>query len=471
MKTILVVDDQKNYLIVLEELLRGEGFEVVTKRSAAEAAEVCRRADVDLLLTDMRMAGMDGIQLLSEVLRIDPDLPVILMTAFATVEKAVEAMKKGAYDYILKPFRNEELLAAIRQAVQVRELRHEHRQLQKERASRAVFESQSPPMREAIRLAEQVAPSATTVLLSGESGTGKEILARALHAMSPRAERFFIPANCAAIPESLLETELFGHQKGAFTGAVAMRKGLFERADGGTLFLDEVSEMTPHLQAKVLRVLQEREFERVGGEQAIRVDVRIIAATNKDLRELVEAGRFREDLFYRLFVFHIHLPSLRERAEDILPLAGHFVRQFAAEMGKPIGGLTPEAQAALAAHRWPGNIRELRNAIERAVVLCAGRLIDERDLPGDVVRPAGGLPPAVDAGKRNGGTLAQVLEQYERQMIVQALARAGGVQARAARELGISRSNFQYRMTRLGLREPSGEGGDPQDRDPAPRDA
>ena len=466
MKTILVVDDQKNYLIVLEELLRGEGFEVVTKRSAAEAIEVCRRADVDLLLTDMRMAGMDGIQLLSEVLRIDPDLPVILMTAFATVEKAVEAMKKGAYDYILKPFRNEELLAAIRQAVQVRELRHEHRQLQKERASRAVFESQSPPMREAIRLAEQVAPSATTVLLSGESGTGKEILARALHAMSPRSERFFVAANCAAIPESLLETELFGHQKGAFTGAAAMRKGLFERADGGTLFLDEVSEMTPHLQAKVLRVLQEREFERVGGEQTIRVDVRIIAATNKDLRQLVEAGRFREDLFYRLFVFHIHLPPLRERREDILPLADHFVRQFAAETGKTIGGLTPEAQEALAAHHWPGNIRELRNAIERAVVLCTSRLIDARDLPGDVVRPAGEKPPVADAGRWNGGTLTQVLEQYERQLIVQALARAGGVQARAARELGLSRSNFQYRLTRLGLRGPSGE-----EEDPAPPDA
>ncbi|MBI3026386.1 MAG: sigma-54-dependent Fis family transcriptional regulator [Candidatus Tectomicrobia bacterium] len=467
MKTILVVDDQKNYLIVLEEFLRGEGFEVVTKRSAAEAIEVCRRADVDLLLTDMRMAGMDGIQLLTEALRIDPDLPVILMTAFATVEKAVEAMKKGAYDYILKPFRNEELLAAVRHAVQARELRHQHRQLQKERSSRAIFESRSPSMREAIRLAGQVAPSATTVLLGGESGTGKEVLARAIHAMSPRAERFFIPANCAAIPEGLLETELFGHQKGAFTGAVAMRKGLFERADGGTLFLDEVSEMTPHLQAKVLRVLQEREFERVGGEQAIRVDVRIIAASNKDLRRLVEEGRFREDLFYRLFVFHIHLPPLRERGEDILPLAGHFVRQFSAEMGKSIGGLTPEAQEALTSHHWPGNIRELRNVIERAVVLCTGRLIDARDLPGNIVRTAGGPPPAVDPGKRNGSSLSQILEQYERQLIVQALARAGGVQARAARELGISRSNFQYRMTRLGLRGPSGEEGDPESRDPA----
>ncbi|MBI2132446.1 MAG: sigma-54-dependent Fis family transcriptional regulator [Candidatus Tectomicrobia bacterium] len=467
MKTILVVDDQKNYLIVLEEFLRGEGFEVVTKRSAAEAIEVCRRADVDLLLTDMRMAGMDGIQLLTEALRIDPDLPVILMTAFATVEKAVEAMKKGAYDYILKPFRNEELLAAVRHAVQARELRHQHRQLQKERSSRAIFESRSPSMREAIRLAGQVAPSATTVLLGGESGTGKEVLARAIHAMSPRAERFFIPANCAAIPESLLETELFGHQKGAFTGAVAMRKGLFERADGGTLFLDEVSEMTPHLQAKVLRVLQEREFERVGGEQAIRVDVRIIAASNKDLRRLVGEGRFREDLFYRLFVFHIHLPPLRERGEDILPLAGHFVRQFSAEMGKSIGGLTPEAQEALTSHHWPGNIRELRNVIERGVVLCTGRLIDARDLPGNIVRTAGGPPPAVDPGKRNGSSLSQILEQYERQLIVQALARAGGVQARAARELGISRSNFQYRMTRLGLRGPSGEEGDPESRDPA----
>ncbi|MBI4252131.1 MAG: sigma-54-dependent Fis family transcriptional regulator [Candidatus Tectomicrobia bacterium] len=467
MKTILVVDDQKNYLIVLEEFLRGEGFEVVTKRSAAEAIEVCRRADVDLLLTDMRMAGMDGIQLLTEALRIDPDLPVILMTAFATVEKAVEAMKKGAYDYILKPFRNEELLAAVRHAVQARELRHQHRQLQKERASRAIFESRSPSMREVIRLAGQVAPSATTVLLGGESGTGKEVLARAIHAMSPRAERFFIPANCAAIPEGLLETELFGHQKGAFTGAVAMRKGLFERADGGTLFLDEVSEMTPHLQAKVLRVLQEREFERVGGEQAIRVDVRIIAASNKDLRRLVEEGRFREDLFYRLFVFHIHLPPLRERGEDILPLAGHFVRQFSAEMGKSIGGLTPEAQEALTSHHWPGNIRELRNVIERGVVLCTGRLIDARDLPGNIVRTAGGPPPAVDPGKRNGSSLSQILEQYERQLIVQALARAGGVQARAARELGISRSNFQYRMTRLGLRGPSGEEGDPESRDPA----
>jgi two-component system NtrC family response regulator len=457
MKTILVVDDQKNYLIALEELLRGEGYEVLTKRSAPEALEVCRRADIDLLLTDVRMAGMDGLQLLGEMQRIDPDLPVILMTAFATVERAVEAMKKGAHDYILKPFRNEELLAAVRQALQVSELRRQHRQLRREQDSRIQLLSRSPTMREIIRMAERVASSGTTVLLTGESGTGKEFVARAIHGLSPRAERPFIPVNCAAIPEGLLEAELFGHQKGAFTGAIAMRKGFFERADGGTLFLDEVGEMAPGLQAKVLRVLQEREFERVGGTGPIRVDVRIVAATNKDLRRMVEEGGFREDLFYRLYVFHIAIPPLRERREDILPLAEHFVRLFAAETGKALG-LSSEAAEALCAHSWPGNIRELQNAVERAVVLCRGKTIEKEDLPAEISgRQAspfkGGLPELAA-----GAPLTAVLDAFERRIITQALERAGGVQARAARELGISRSNFQYRLTRLKLRGEAGGG-------------
>jgi two-component system NtrC family response regulator len=453
MYTVLVVDDQKNYLVVLEDLLRAEGYEVVTKSSGAQALDLCRTVDVDLMITDMRMPGMDGIKLLSEVKRIDSDLPIIMMTAYATVEKAVEAMKRGAHDYIMKPFRNDELLVQIQQAIQVGELRRGQRRMHTEHSSKRPLVCESPEMTDILRQIDQVAQTNSTVLISGESGTGKEYLARAIHDASAQKARPFVAVNCAAIPEGLLESELFGHQRGAFTGAVAMRKGVFERADGGTLFLDEVGEMSPALQVKLLRILEERSFERVGGTQTIRVDVRIVAATNKDLRRLVEAEKFREDLFYRLFVFHIQVPALRERRKDILPLAEHFVRLYAFEIGKDLAGLSREAGEALLAYDWPGNVRELQNAIERAVVLVRERTIELGDLPADTVRGRRQHGDESELSLPEGSTLPKTLDDLERRLIQRALKESGGVQAKAARALGISRSNFQYRMTRLGLRE------------------
>ncbi|MFW6112718.1 MAG: sigma-54-dependent transcriptional regulator, partial [Thermodesulfobacteriota bacterium] len=346
MDTILVVDDEINYLTVMEALLGDEGYEVLTAPGGQDALKVAGTSDVDLVLTDMKMPKMNGIELLGELKRLYPDLPVIMMTAYGTVEKAVEAMKTGAYDYILKPFKNEELLATIARALEYHRLILQNRMLladldKKYGAPNIVGESQA--MREILALVKRVATSRATVLISGESGTGKELVARAIHQQSPRAGKTFVSVNCAALTETLLESELFGHERGAFTHAVSMRKGRFELADGGTLFLDEVAEMSPALQVKLLRVLQEMEFERVGGNKTIKVDVRVVAATNRELKEEVEDGRFREDLYYRLNVVHLHIPPLRERQEDIAPLATHFLKKYAQENVRGEVRLSPEA--------------------------------------------------------------------------------------------------------------------------------
>jgi two-component system NtrC family response regulator len=387
MDTILVVDDESNYLTVMQALLGEAGYEVLTAPSAVEALKIAASSDLDLVLTDMKMPKMSGIELLDELNRLYPNLPVIIMTAYGTVERAVTAMKKGAFDYILKPFKNEEILVTIAKALEHRHLILKNLFLNQELDKKYGFPNivgESRVMQEILELVKRVAQSRATVLVTGESGTGKELIARAIHQCSTRAAKSFISVNCAALTETLLESELFGHERGAFTHAVAMRKGRFELADGGTLFMDEVAEMSQALQVKLLRVLQEMEFERVGGARTIKVDVRVLAASNRELKEEVEAGRFREDLYYRLNVVHLHLPPLRQRQEDIPLLAGHFISKYVQENLRDKTRVTPEALKLLIQYSWPGNIRELENVMERAVILCANNTITPQDLPAEL---------------------------------------------------------------------------------------
>jgi two-component system NtrC family response regulator len=393
MKNILIVDDEKNYLLVLEDLLEEEGYRVMTADSALKALEILQESDLDVVITDMKMPGMDGMALLDAVHSLNPDLPVIMMTAFGSVERAVEAMRKGAFDYILKPFQNDELKLTIRKGIEHYQLVCRNRYLTKELQERYSFSSiigKSAPMQRIYQLIEKVAPTKATVLITGESGTGKELIARAIHFNSTRRDQPFISVNCGALPETLLESELFGHEKGAFSGAIQQRKGRFEMAHQGTLFLDEISEMSTSLQVKLLRVLQEMEFERVGGSQTVRVDVRVVAASNRKLKEEVAMARFRADLFYRLNVVHVGLPALRERTDDIPLLVNHFLEKYGKESNRSGIGIDPDAMRLLLEYPWPGNVRELENIVERAVILSNGRQITVKDLPADVREPLQG---------------------------------------------------------------------------------
>jgi two-component system, NtrC family, response regulator len=454
MDTILVVDDETNYLTVMETLLGEAGYEVITSPSALEALKIASSADLDLVLTDMKMPKMSGIELLDELHRLYHDLPVIIMTAFGTVEKAVMAMKKGAFDYILKPFKNEEILVTIAKALEHRHLILTNRLLSQELEKKYGFPNivgESRGMQEILALVKRVAASRATVLVSGESGTGKELIARAIHQCSTRASKSFVSVNCAALTETLLESELFGHERGAFTHAVAMRKGRFELADGGTLFMDEVAEMSQGLQVKLLRVLQEMEFERVGGTRTIKVDVRVVAASNKELKEEVEAGRFREDLFYRLNVVHLHVPPLRERQEDIPLLAAHFIKKFAQENIRGKMRIAPDALKVLGHYGWPGNVRELENVMERAVILCHDSLITPQDLPAELAPVELDTKLDIDRFIPLNTPLPEALESIEEQMIRRALERSGQVQVRAAEMLGITKSLLQYKLKKYHL--------------------
>jgi two-component system, NtrC family, response regulator len=395
MENILIVDDEKNYLLILEDLLSEEGYHVLTSESAEKGLDIVSENDLDVVITDMKMPGMDGMTFLERIHIQDPDLPIIMMTAYGSVEKAVEAMRKGAFDYILKPFKNEELKLTIRKAIDhyvlVRRNRHLTQELQ-ERYQFANIIGKSAPMQRIYQLVEKVAPSKATILITGESGTGKELIARAIHFNSPRRDLSFISVNCGALPETLLESELFGHERGAFSGAVNLRKGRFELAHEGTLFLDEISEMSAPLQVKLLRVLQEMEFERVGGSQTIKVDVRVVAASNRNLKSEVAQRRFRSDLFYRLNVVHIPLPSLRERSDDIPLLVSHFLAKFSEEGARSQLSIEPEALRILLDYSWPGNVRELENVIERAVILSNGEKITVKDLPQEIRESAPSTP-------------------------------------------------------------------------------
>jgi two-component system NtrC family response regulator len=446
---ILVVDDEKNYLVVLSALLSGEGFDVDTASNAALALAKVEEDEPDLILTDMRMPKISGLELIYKVKELAPDLPVIVMTAYGTVENAVEAMKGGASDYIMKPFENQELLLTVDRVLKMRRLLNQNRLLREElgkgqRFSEIVGESQA--MQAVFDLLEKVAVTKATVLITGESGTGKELIARAIHERSPRKDEPFIAVNCTALTETLLESELFGHEKGAFTGAVSRRRGRFELADRGTLFLDEVGEIAPSLQVKLLRVLQERTFERVGGGQTLSVDVRIVAATNRDLSEAVAESQFREDLFYRLNVVRIDLPPLRERPEDLPALVAQFVRKYAAEVGRAVPEVSAEAMRQIYSYSWPGNVRELENALERAVILG-----------GSEIRP-GDLPLEMTPGKEDTGvglpqgmTINDAVEDLERRMIQRALLESEGVQAHAAQALGLTKSNLAYKIKKYNL--------------------
>ncbi len=440
---ILVVDDDLASRTALEALFSDEGYEVELASDGFKALGRLAEFSPDLVITDQKMPGLDGLELLRQLSSRDETLPVILLTAFGAVKSAVEALRAGAYDYLTKPADFDELLAVVERALRYRALRVEAASLRRrldEKLAPDNIVGTSPQMQQVFEVIDQVAPSRATVLITGESGTGKELFASAIHHRSNRRQGPFIKLHCAALAESLLESELFGHERGAFTGAQARRDGRFQQADGGTLFLDEIGEISPATQVKLLRFLQEHEFERVGGNQTIKVDVRVIAATNKNLHEEVAAKRFREDLFYRLNVVSIEPPPLRERMSDIPALTTFFLARHARANGREVPGVTIEALDVLTSYPWPGNVRELENALERAVVMCNGPQIEPRHLP-PALRTSGGKPvggmPAIP-----GATLADL----ERFAIIETLKANGGSTARAAEVLGISVRTVQYRL-------------------------
>ncbi|ABC80464.1 sigma-54-dependent transcriptional regulator [Anaeromyxobacter dehalogenans] len=470
---VLVVDDESPNLESLGKIFEREGWRVALAGSGAAALEVLRRERAAVVVTDLMMPGMSGDELLRAVKTVSPESEVVVMTAYGTVEAAVAAMKQGAYDFITKPVKRHAIVKAVRQALERASLVAENRALKARLAELApggagALLGDAPAFRAVLEILRQAAPTQATVLLLGESGTGKELAARLVHDLSPRAAGPFVPIHCAAIPETLLESELFGHEKGAFTGAVARKDGRFERAHGGTLFLDEIGEMSPAVQVKLLRFLQDGVLERVGGNEPVRVDVRVVAATNKDLAAEVKAGRFREDLFYRLDVVRVRLPPLRERREDVPLLAMAFLRRMAERNGKPISGFTPGAMAALERYAWPGNVRELQHAIERAVVLTRADVVEVGDLP-EAIRAAG---PAAEAAPPAGPAGAPVLtvplgtsmDEIERRVIRETLRHTHGDKNLAAQLLGIAARTIYRKLDRdedgrlLGPPEGGGEG-------------
>ncbi|HEY2988734.1 MAG TPA: sigma-54 dependent transcriptional regulator [Candidatus Binatia bacterium] len=449
---ILVVDDEPAQREMVSGFLKKQGFDVSTAEGGVKALQLFRQDSVDLILTDQKMPDMSGSDLLKAVRAINPETPVILATAFGSIEAAVSAIQGGATDYLTKPLNLVELLYRIRQVSDRYRIIAENRELREALQSRHRIEGiigESGQMLEVVSLVRRVAPSEATVLIRGESGTGKELIAKAIHFASPRASGPLVKINCAALPETLLESELFGHEKGAFTGAMTSRQGRFELADGGTLFLDEIGDLPPHLQAKLLRVLQEREYEKVGSSRPVPVNVRILAASHKPLEELIKAGQLREDLYYRLNVVTISLPPLRERRPDLALLIDHFVRLFAEKNGKTIRGLTHEARDMLLRYDYPGNVRELENLIERAVVLTRDDVIGSSDLSLTV------QDPEVDGDR--GTNLTVAVEALERHMIKEALERSGGVQTQAAELLGITERGLRYKLIKYGFREKDSE--------------
>jgi two-component system response regulator PilR (NtrC family) len=449
---VLVVDDERSMQEFLEIFFRSEGYDVATADGLESAKLQLESDDFDVVITDIQMPDGSGLDLLDRVE--EPDTVVIVMTAFASTETAITAMKQGAYDYITKPFKVDEIRVVVEKAIEKKLLSSENRRLRSELRSRTRERSiigNSAAMQRVFDYVAQVADTRANVLISGESGTGKEMVARAIHNGGARREHPFVAVNCGAIPENLLESELFGHVKGAFTGAVQNKAGLFEVAEGGTLFLDEIGEMTLPLQVKLLRAIQERSFRRVGGTSDIRLDARLLAASNRRLEDEVASGRFREDLYYRLNVIEIPLPALRDRRDDVPLLVGHFVEKYCRELDKPVDGVSDGALQRLQEYAYPGNVRELENIIERAVALCRGTLIDEEALPPTVLERR--RADRSDRIPEDGVQLDELIGEYERGLLLQALEQAGGVKKRAAALLGVTFRSFRYRLEKLGLED------------------
>ena len=450
--TILVIDDEPAQVQILSGFLKKKGFEIQKANSGAEAIKIIENFPIDLVITDFKMPDMDGMQVLKNTKKINPDIDVILMTAFGSVENVIEAMKAGASDYLTKPVDLDQLELIINRAVERKYLVSENRFLREQLAEKFKFEqiiSVSEAMEEALNIAGRAAPSKSTVLITGESGTGKELFARAIHFASPRKNDPFVAVNCAALAENLLESELFGHEKGAFTGADRLRKGRFELANNGTLFIDEVGEIPLSTQVKLLRVLQEHAFERVGGVESIKTNVRIIAATNRNLEEMIETGRFREDLFYRLHVVRINIPPLHKRKTDIPLMVDYFLKKYADENAKDVTSISKEAMDQLMKYDFPGNVRELENVIEQAVVLTRGDVITTRDLPSTV---RGVRAESSRRDPTEEGTFVERVEAFERMLINQALEEAEGVQTRAAKNLGITERHLRYKLKKYGMK-------------------
>jgi DNA-binding NtrC family response regulator len=452
-RSILVVEDEAKLRRLVELQLTDEGFQVQSAPDAEAALQLLRKERFDLLLTDFKLPGMNGLEFLAEAKRIDAQMPVVIMTAFGSVESAVDAMKAGASDYVLKPFSLAELVLIVRKELDANRLREENRSLREALGRRyeyANIVAQSDKMQAVLALVERVAPSNVTVLIGGESGVGKDLIARAIHEHSQRASGPFIKINSTAIPETLLESELFGYEKGAFSGATISKPGKFELADRGTLFLDEIGDVPASIQVKLLRVLQEREFERLGGTKTHKVDVRLIAATNRDLRAALEEKTFREDLYYRLNVVAIDIPPLRDRKEDVPALVKYFLEKFARESGAPQKGITPDAMKLLMDFRWPGNVRELENVIQRAVTLAEGPVLDVADIQLDTRshrNTSSGNPFVLPEG--------MTLDQWEQETIREALKNANGNKSQAARMLGLSRNALRYRLSQMGVSDPA----------------
>src|SRR5580698_1793932 len=449
--SILVVEDEAKMRRLLELELADQDFRAQTVADAETALKLLNTNQFDLIVTDLKLPGMSGMEFLQAVKRANAAIPIIIMTAFGTVESAVEAMKIGASDYVLKPFSLAELVLVIRKELDTHQLRQENRTLREELGRRyeyANIVAQSEKMQAVLAMVERVAPTNVTVLLGGESGVGKDLIARAIHEHSQRASGPFIKINSTAIPENLLESELFGYDKGAFSGATGSKPGKFELADKGTLFLDEIGDVPGAIQVKLLRVLQDREFERLGGTKTLKVDVRLVAATNRDLRAALEEGTFREDLYYRLNVVSIDIPPLREHKEDIPALANFFLDRYAKESGKALQGISPQAMKLLMDYHWPGNVRELQNVLERAVTLSSGSTLDVYDIHID---NAPRRAPADSAAALPNG---MTLEQWEEEMLREALRRANGNKSQAARALGLSRNALRYRLSKMGVSDP-----------------